>query len=445
MSATESSSQNLDRPAPRPVVLSVDDEPGILSAITRCLLPIGVDVITAVSAASALELLQQHHVDLVISDMRMPEMNGAEFLRQVNTKHPDVGRILLTGYADVESTAMAVNDGGICSIIAKPWDDQHLREVVQTAIDRTRETRQRDEAAHFLREENRTLHDLNHELEESLESGARDLAEEHRQLEMAVADLSHAHGTMVELLARMVRLHDVQGSTDQQEKKALAVAIAEELRFEPERIEAVEYAMALHRIGMMGLEDRLLHIPLKQMVKSDIEAYRRHPSLAEALLMGVSRLNPVASIILAQHERWDGEGFPHRTGQREIPDGSRVLAVARDFFDLIAGRIEPRRYSPKEAAEAIIAGSGHAYDPQVVAAFKRVHRAATTLDTRIDERYIRSAGLEPGMKLSRDLVTPEGLLLLNKNQVLTEQIISKILSLESTLGKSLDIYVRNKN
>lgn len=445
MSATDPSRQQEDRQGPRPVVLSVDDEPNILSAIKRSLRPVGAEIITVDSAPAALELLQKTHVDIVISDMRMPEMNGAEFLKQVGAKYPGTRRILLTGYADMESTTMAVNDGGICSIIAKPWNDDHLREVVQEAINRVRQSQQREHSEEILREENRSLHDLNDELEDRVEARTRDLVEEHQRLEVAVADLSHAHGTMVDLLARMVSLHDPQGTEDQQDKKALAAAIAKDLRYEPEKIEAVEYATSLHRIGLMGLEDRLLHIPLKKMGSRDLEAYRRHPAFAEALLMGVSRLNAVAVIIRSQHERWDGEGFPHRAGQREIPDGSRVLAVARDFYDLIAGRIEPRKLSPKEAAEVIIADSGHAYDPEVVSAFKRVHRSATALDTRIDETYVRSVALQPGMKLSRDLVTPDGLLLLNKYQVLSAHIIAKIVNLEATIGQPLDLYIRNSN
>ena len=115
-------------------LLIVDDEPGILSSLRRLLRPAGYKIHTAESGQAGLLVLEQEKVDLVISDMRMPEMDGAKFLEQVRARWPGTTRILLTGYADVNSTIEAINRGEIFRYLAKPWDDNDLMLVVRRPV-----------------------------------------------------------------------------------------------------------------------------------------------------------------------------------------------------------------------------------------------------------------------------------------------------------------------
>ena len=119
-------------------LLLVDDEPGILSSLRRLLRPAGYKIHTAESGKAGLAILEQEPIDLVISDMRMPEMDGARFLEQVRSRWPATIRILLTGYADVTSTIDAINRGEIYRYIAKPWDDNDLMLIVRDALERRR-------------------------------------------------------------------------------------------------------------------------------------------------------------------------------------------------------------------------------------------------------------------------------------------------------------------
>src|SRR5476649_2848238 len=111
-----------ESPSPAPqTLLLVDDEPSILSALRRLFRPQGYRVLTAEGGAAALELVRDDTVDLVISDMRMPGMDGAQFLEKLRKLQPQAIRILLTGYADISSTIAAINGGEIHRYIAKPW------------------------------------------------------------------------------------------------------------------------------------------------------------------------------------------------------------------------------------------------------------------------------------------------------------------------------------
>jgi response regulator RpfG family c-di-GMP phosphodiesterase len=116
------------------VLLLVDDEANILAAIRRLLRPEGYRVITAASAAEGLEALAANHVDIVISDQRMPGMTGVEFLRRVKDLRPEVLRLVLSGYTDRQSITHAIEEGAIYKFLTKPWDDGELRSHIAEAL-----------------------------------------------------------------------------------------------------------------------------------------------------------------------------------------------------------------------------------------------------------------------------------------------------------------------
>ena len=112
--------------SPAFTILCVDDEPNILSALRRLFRPQGYTVKVAGSGAEGLAVIDAEQVDLIISDMRMPGMDGAAFLAEACKRQPDAVRLLLTGYADMESTVAAINSGQITRYISKPWNDYEL-------------------------------------------------------------------------------------------------------------------------------------------------------------------------------------------------------------------------------------------------------------------------------------------------------------------------------
>ena len=120
----------------RPSILVVDDEPGIRSALSRVFRRDGYRVLTAPSGPAGLELLALHSVQVIISDQRMPEMSGTEFLSIVKDLYPDTMRIILSGYTDLKVVTDSVNRGSVFRFLTKPWDDEVLREQVRDAFRR---------------------------------------------------------------------------------------------------------------------------------------------------------------------------------------------------------------------------------------------------------------------------------------------------------------------
>ena len=146
-----------DKPA---AILFVDDETNVLKALRRLFHNEAYVAYFASSGAEGLEILRENAVDLIISDMRMPEMNGAEFLSQVFMHWPETIRILLTGYADLQSTIDAVNKGRIYNYCNKPWHDDELKLLVRNALEQKRLREQRDRLSEIVRQQNTALNSM---------------------------------------------------------------------------------------------------------------------------------------------------------------------------------------------------------------------------------------------------------------------------------------------
>jgi diguanylate cyclase (GGDEF)-like protein/PAS domain S-box-containing protein len=116
------------------ILLLVDDEPNILAALSRLLRREGFQILTAESPSQAFEHLARHAVQVVLSDQRMPEMSGTEFLARVRQLYPETIRMVLTGYTDLDSVTDAINRGAIYKFLTKPWDDDQLREQIRDAF-----------------------------------------------------------------------------------------------------------------------------------------------------------------------------------------------------------------------------------------------------------------------------------------------------------------------
>jgi len=142
-------------------ILLVDDEANILSALTRLLRPAGYNILRAESGKEGLELLAQHEVGVIVSDQRMPEMTGVEFLRKAHELYPDTIRIVLSGYTELNSVTDAINHGAIYKFLTKPWEDDLLRANIEEAFQR-----------HEMKQENDLL---KHELEKRVEEKTREV------------------------------------------------------------------------------------------------------------------------------------------------------------------------------------------------------------------------------------------------------------------------------
>ncbi len=125
-------------------IMVVDDEPANLRLLER-LFRNDYEIVLAESGAEALRLLQQHDVALILTDQRMPDMNGIELLQRTASLRPHMVRIILTGYTDIDTLVEAINSGLVYKYVTKPWNNEELRLTISRAVEHYEATKSRHE------------------------------------------------------------------------------------------------------------------------------------------------------------------------------------------------------------------------------------------------------------------------------------------------------------
>ena len=415
-------------------LLCVDDEPNILSALRRLLRPHGYQVTIASSGAEALAIMEEQAFDLVISDMRMPEMDGAQFLEQVKRRWPDTVRLLLTGYADVTSTVDAINKGEIYRYISKPWDDRELLLIVRQALERKALEREKVRLELLTARQNEELRDLNANLELKVMERTVELRKAHDKVKTSFL-------TSIKVFANLIELRGSNLAGHSRRVADLARKIASRMGLSASEGQDIFLAGLLHDIGKIGLPDHLLVKPVPQMTGDELGLYRKHPVKGEQSLMALEELRGAATIMRAHHERFDGQGYPDGLSGLGIPMGARILSVANDYDGLQIGSLSVRRYTQEDAKKLIAEGRGKRYDPQVVEAFLDIVGKLEVKDT--GEIELGAADLKPGMILSRDLMTRDGVLLLAADYILDANLIRQIRDYVASENIVMNIHVRS--
>ena len=434
-------------------ILSVDDDPNVLAALSRVFRAQGYRVLTAPSGHAGLQILESEPVELVISDMRMPEMDGAKFLEQVRARWPDTIRLLLTGYADIPSILDAINHGEIYRYLVKPWDDTDMVLIVRHALERQALEREKRRLEALTARQNDELMTLNATLEKkvrertaALQLANSALTESNEKLNVANGSLAQANEkleknfvTSIKVFTNLIDMRGGQFAGRSRRVADLAWEIALKMGLGEQGAYEVLVAGLLHDIGKIGLSDELLAKPLHRMDDEELARYHKHPAIGQNALMPLQDLRGAARMVRGQHERYAGGGFPDGLTGADIPLGARILAVTVDYIRLQAGGLFAHQLSPKDAAINIQHGSGTMYDPRVVDAFVAVVNAPR--DDDLQDMSVSVSELRPGMVLSRDLVGPDGMLLLTAKHVLDQNAIEQIKGLDRVEARRMTVHV----
>ena len=420
-------------------LLFVDDEASILSSLKRLFRPHGYRIFTAEGGAQALEIMERETVDLVISDMRMPEMNGAQFLQKVNERWPDCIRILLTGYAELEATVDAINKGHIYRYISKPWEDNDIVLSIQHALRQKQLEKANRGLEELTRKQNEELRDLNANLEQKVKARTEELRQTMAFLEVAHEKLKKGFITSIRVFSNLIEMREGVMAGHSHRVADLARSIAQQMNMNEADMQDVFLAALLHDVGKIGLPDYMLEKPYTTMTGVERGDYMRHPAKGQVALMALEQLQGASKLIRSHHEHFNGQGYPDRLQGLAIPLGARIIALANEFDAVQIGTLVDKRLKPSDAVLFIQEGSGGRYDPAVVDAFMRVMKARNTVvETR--EHALHADQLKSGMVLSRDLMSNQGELLLSKEHVLDANLIGQIGGY-AKLGVNLTVYV----
>ena len=352
-------------------ILFVDDDPKILKGVARQFEDI-FDLETANGPEEALELIENNEpFAVVISDMRMPVMNGIELLRKVQQRSKDTVRMILTGFADLETTIEAVNEGNIFRFLSKPCSPNILEKGIRDGL-----------------EQYRLVHS------------------EHELLEGTL------HGS-IKVLSEMLSLVNPLAFGRTSLVQRIAMSIGEELEIADLwdlKIASLLFPLGCITVSEAALECVLLGNPVPE---SEEAAFSKHASLAQNMLMSIPRLESVAEIVAYQDQGFDGSGLPLTNSLRgkEIPLGARILKAASDF------ELAIKRSVDAPSALALLEEKLEQYDPQVIEGLASSLRHGLC---QSESYEVAMSDIRPGMVLANDIRGKNGGLLITKGQAITE-------------------------
>lgn len=434
---------NQEQERPAETLLFVDDDANILSALERLFWPLGYTILTATGGEQALALIEKQPVDLVISDMRMPQMTGAEVLAQIRCKYPDTVRILLTGYSDMSSTIAAINRAEIYRYIAKPWNDEDIVMIVRDALERKflRAEKQRLEV--LTLQQNDELQALNSSLEDKVRQRTEQLRCALKLLDDAHEQLKKDYFTTIRVFANLMELRRGTMAGHSRRVAQLCRSIADKMQLPETESQTIETAALLHNIGKIGLADFLLDKPYAELSQAERAKFNLHPLRAAAALLALDPLREAAELIRHHLDNYDGQGNHSGLSGDNLPLGARILHVASDYDALQQGLISHDKQSPEQALNTIRNGKNMHYDPNVVDAFCEMMLHAGSYSRVVTEFQVSSSQLYEGMLLARDAVTDNGTLLLLSDSQLNAGHIRQIREFEQSSGEMLTIYTNS--
>ncbi|MFT5117746.1 MAG: adenylate cyclase [Kiritimatiellia bacterium] len=430
--------------AQRPKILLVDDEKSILDSLYRFCRQRKWEAFRASDGAEALKLLDTQAVDIIISDMRMPNMDGAEFLTKAREKSPDSVRILLTGYADMQAVINAVNKAKIFNYLNKPWDDNMLESVVNSALDFKEKEDQRLRLVREVEEKNNELASLNDSLEEKVSQRTKNLQIAIEEVQQSNKKINNNFREALTLITSVIEMQDGSKSNYTEMVAKASADIAHALDLSPKEIEQIRIAAALHNIGKFSLPEAIRKKPMNDLNAKELELFRTHTIQGEAVLSGMTGLKVISKLVRSHQEYLNGKGFPDKLKEDEIPMGAKILCVTSDFQKLESNLLRKEISDPVEALEYLKSMSGVNYDARVVDLFEKYYESHLK-NYRSYLSQLSLKDIKEGMVLAENLLSSGGLSLLTKDTLLTAEHIGKFKVYEAGVGSQLIFPILNSS
>ncbi len=310
-------------------MLFVDDDPYILSALKRAFSDKDINLILTDNPRDALAMLNEEDIAVLVSDNCMPDMTGIELLSLAKELSPDTVKILMTAYADLHTAINAINSGEVFKFITKPWENEHLIDVVEEGMRRY----------HII---------------QTMKKGDE--------------------GNLLSL-AQTIELKDpyTRGHCDRVAKYALLIAEALDL---PQGIRAdIKYGSWLHDCGKIGIPETILNKP-GRLEEEEMEIIKKHPAWGAEVARFSCRSDTIVNIILYHHEKFDGTGYPTGKKGKDIPIEARIVSIADIFDALTSNRPYREAFSSQKAFDIMSSMRGTALDPKIFDLFLSLNKTS---------------------------------------------------------------------
>lgn len=341
-------------------ILIIDDEEAVRKVLKTHLTKEGYRTDISSGGAGVFEDLKQSRAQVIICDIKMPEVGGLKVLDYIRLHMKTVPVIMLTGLTDI-SMAINVMKRGAFDYVMKPVTKSDILSAVQKAFS------QRE----LLLENRRLSREIKRYqilLEQQIIESRENLGHRNAELSKAYGTLKSMNFRFVNVLAETIEAKDHHTRGHCNRMRMLCVELGRIIGLEQKNIELLEYASMLHDIGKIGVNELILNKegPLNDEEKEHVKI---HPEVGRKILRGIPQMEHVADIIRSHHENYDGSGYPRGLKGDDIPLGARIISAV-DLYDAMSN---DRPYRKGRPLDTIISElkrvSGTQLDPYIVDIF----------------------------------------------------------------------------
>lgn len=330
-------------------VLIVDDEPIIRDILTKVVGSQGYQCDTASNGKEAMARLLEIEYEMVLSDMRMPEMDGFCLLKHVMANHTDTAVIMITAVSDAHSAVDAMTAGAY-DYVTKPFNTFDLRSKIAKAIER------------------RKLVLENREYQSFLESRVR---QQTADIKEALDRIEIAYSHTLEALISALDAREQETLRHSKRVSEYTLLIARNLGIPKTDLVDIARGSLLHDIGKIGISDNILLKPAKLTEEEWVEI-RKHPAIGYAIINKIDFLAGASEMLLQHHERFDGTGYPGKLKGEQILLGARIFALVDTFDAMTSDRPYRKALTYQDAYDEIVRYSGRQFDPHIVECFRKI-------------------------------------------------------------------------
>src|SRR5574341_215563 len=364
----------------KPQILVVDDESAVGALLAETVTATGYTAVVVTDGSSALDRIRSSEFAVVLTDIRMPGIDGIELLRRIKAFSPEVEVIVVTALTDVDHAKELIRLGA-SDFLTKPFQLEEVRASIKHAIAKyeawkTRWSQQRDLKAQIERQARQVKEQLVTAQERSA------------ALRERVDALRATYDATIEALMFSLDSRDRASLGHSQRVAVFSEEIAKTLGVSGPDLEAIRHGAMLHDIGNIVVPDTVLR-KAGALTEDEWRQVRKHAEQGYRILQSIPYLGSAAEIVWQHHERYDGLGYPRGIAKDGIIQRARIVVVA-DTFDAMTSERPYRRVSTYQEVCAEIAGcAGTQFDPLVAEAFVRIPETTWTELRRAVELVMR--------------------------------------------------------